>query len=178
MGKFVAFLRGINVGGHNIIKMEDLRSGFINMGFSNVRTYIQSGNVLFQSNIKDKEKLENKIEESLAIRFNYESKVLVRSHEDMINTVANFPLIFENNLWKHNVIFLSKNIDSSDILNQFQIKKDIEQIYYYNGVLFWSALTDKISSSTMLKLSSRKEYKEMTVRNVNTTNKILELMKT
>lgn len=176
MIKYVAFLRGINVGGNNIIKMDALRGEFEKMGFMSVKTYIQSGNVLFQSDIKEKDKIEQITEKELALKFCYNARVLVRSEKDMENTVLHFPEIFENPAWKHNVIFLSKAIDSKNILTQFDIKKDIEQVHYYNGVLFWSALAEEISRTTMLKLSSRKEYKEMTVRNVNTTKKIFALM--
>lgn len=176
MKQYVAFLRGINVGGNNIIKMETLRGEFENIGFHSVRTYIQSGNVIFDTEIADKNKIEKKIEKALSIKFNYNAKVLVRSKEEMENTVAYFPPIFTDVNWKHNVIFLSSEINSKDIIKQFNIKNEIEQLSYYNGVLFWSANLSSITRSTMIKLSARKEYKEMTVRNVNTTIKILALM--
>jgi uncharacterized protein (DUF1697 family) len=177
MIKYIAFLRGINVGGNNIIKMEDLRIAFEKTGFQSVRTYIQSGNVLFQSGIKDEQKIEITIEKELAKKFNYEAKVIVRSEKEMENIISHFPEIFENPNWKHNIMFLSKNIDSKNILKQFEIKNEIEEISYYKGVIYWSAKIKKISRSTMIKLSSRKEYKEMTVRNVNTAKKVFALMK-
>jgi uncharacterized protein (DUF1697 family) len=147
------------------------------MGFNSVKTYIQSGNVLFQSEKKDQEKLESQIEKVLSMKFNYAARVVVRSEEEIENTVLHFPEIFKNALWKHNVMFLCKEIDSKEILTRFEIKKDIEQYSYYNGVIFWSAQIDMSSKSTMEKLSSRKEYQFMTVRNFNTTSKIFELMK-
>lgn len=177
MINYIAFLRGINVGGNNIIKMEDLRAAFEKMGLKKVKTYIQSGNVLFQSDLLETQKIEAIIEKELAKKFNYEAKVVVRSEKEMENIITHFPKIFENPDWKHNVIFLTKVIDSKDLLKQFEIKKDIEEVSYYKGVLYWSAMIEKISRSTMLKLSSRKEYKEMTVRNVNTTKKVYVLMK-
>jgi uncharacterized protein (DUF1697 family) len=177
MDTYIAFLRGINVGGKNIIKMDALCSEFESMGFQSVKTFIQSGNVIFKTKISDKEKIEKKIEKSLAENFNFSVKVLVRSIEEIENTISHFPIIFENPDWKHNVIFLTKNIDSKDLLEKFTIKKDIEQNSYFNGVLYWSAKIDSLTKSTMLKLSSRKEYQEMTVRNVNTTKKIFRLMK-
>lgn len=176
MDKYIAFLRGINVGGKNIIKMDSLKKEFEEMGFSSVKTYIQSGNVLFESDIDNQNKIEERIENTLAKKFKYKAKVLVRSKKEIKNTISSFPKIFENPEWKHNVIFLSSIIDSKDILKKFNIKEDIEQLFYSKGVLFWSARLDKITRSTMLKLSSREEYQEMTVRNVNTTKKIFELM--
>lgn len=173
---YVAFLRGINVGGKNIIKMDALRAEFEKAGFQCVRTYIQSGNVIFQSDSTKNIEIEKEIEKILSDKFKYQAKVLIRSTKDMENIIVHFPKIFNNKKWKHNVIFLSNTINSKNILKNLEIKKDIEEHSYYNGVLFRSAKMDKITSSNMLKLSTRKEYKEMTVRNVNTTKKILELM--
>ncbi|OGS21033.1 MAG: hypothetical protein A2252_03815 [Elusimicrobia bacterium RIFOXYA2_FULL_39_19] len=176
MVTYVVFLRGINVGGKNIMKMDVLRAEFEKMGFKSVKTYIQSGNVIFQSSLTDKIEIEKKIEKILSIRFHYEAKVLVRSKNDLENTIKHFPKIFADPTWKHNVIFLSKIIDSKDILKKLETKKEIEENTYCKGALFWSAKMDKITRSNMLKLSTRKEYKEMTVRNINTTKQILELM--
>lgn len=172
----MAFLRGINVGGNNIIKMEPLREEFEKIGFLSVTSYIQSGNVLFQSDITDKIDMEKKIEKTLAVTFQYDAKVIIKSKGDMEETVSRFPKIFEDLTWKHNVIFLSSVIDSTDLVNHFVIKKEIEQLSYIPGVLFWSAKVSAITRSSMLKLSGRKEYQEMTVRNGNTTKKILALM--
>lgn len=173
---YVALLRAINVGGKNIIKMDALRDEFEKMGFLSIKTYIQSGNVIFQSDMTNKTKIEQKIEKALAARFSYDAKVLIRSKLEMKNTIAHFPQIFENSDWKHNVIFLCSTIDSKATLQRFETKKDIEQIFYHDGVLYWSAQLDQIAKSTMLKLSTRPEYKETTIRNINTTKKIFELM--
>ncbi|MFA5928876.1 MAG: DUF1697 domain-containing protein [Candidatus Margulisiibacteriota bacterium] len=177
MVTYVAFLRGINVGGNNLLKMDALRAEFSTAGFQSVTTYIQSGNVIFQSEIPSKVAVEAKIEKMLSVRFKYKAKVLIRSRQDMGNIVAHFPKIFSDPKWKHNVILLSRAIDSKSILKKLEIKKDIEELSYYKGALFWSAKMDKITRSNMIKLSARPEYQEMTVRNVNTTRKMLELMR-
>lgn len=176
MTKYVALLRAINVGGNNIIKMNDLKEEFEKIGFENVKTYIQSGNVLFESKITNKEKIEKTIEKALSNKFMYSARVIIRNQLEMENTIVNFPKIFENENWKHNICFLSNAIDSKNIITQFEIKKEIEEISYSMGVIFWSAKTEFLTKSTMIKLSSKKEYKEMTIRNINTTKKILELM--
>jgi uncharacterized protein (DUF1697 family) len=176
MVTYVAFLRGINVGGNNIIKMADLRDALTQAGFQWVKTYIQSGNVIFQSEIAQKNIIEKNLEKLLSGTFHYTARVLVRSKKDMQDTVNHLPKIFENTERKHNIIFLSDQINSRDILTKFEIKKEIEEISYRPWVLFWSAKMDTITRSNMLKLSTRKEYQEMTVRNINTTKKIMELM--
>ncbi|MEI8091744.1 MAG: DUF1697 domain-containing protein [bacterium] len=131
MSIYVALLRGINVGGNNIIKMEDLRDTIAQAGFQSVKTYIQSGNVIFQSEITQKNIIEKNLEKLLSSRFHYTAKVLVRSKKDMQDTINHLPKIFENEERKHNVIFLSDQIDSKNILTKFEIKKDIEEISYH-----------------------------------------------
>jgi uncharacterized protein (DUF1697 family) len=176
MTHYVAFLRGINVGGNNIIKMDALRAEFEKAGFQSVQTYIQSGNVLFESDLTDAIFVEKKIEKMLSLKFKYNAKVVVRSKKEMESIVSHMPKIFGNSNWKHNVLFLSSSIDSKDILKKLEAKKDIEELHYSKGVLFWSAKLEKITQSKMIKLSKQKEYQEMTCRNVNTTRKILDLM--
>lgn len=173
---YVAFLRGINVGGNNIIKMEKLREAFEQMGYTQVRTYIQSGNVIFHTPTQDKKMIERHIEDSLKKIFHMTLKVLVRSQDDIEQTIAHFPPLFADQTWKHNVIYLRGSLDTEEILKRFDLKKDIEHLAYYPGVLYWSAQMANLTKSTMLKLSTRAEYKDMTVRNMNTTKKILLLM--
>jgi len=87
MKRHIAFLRGKNVGGNNIIKMADLKTCFEEMGFTNVVTYIQSGNVLFDSNENDQFKLKQQIEKALSERFGYSSKVVLLSQQALIQII-------------------------------------------------------------------------------------------
>ncbi len=89
--RFLALLRGINIGGNNIIKIDNLKSCFLEMGFSNLTTYIQSGNVLFDSTITDLDVMVSKIERALSDRFHYNSKVVVISQTKLIEIVNNAP---------------------------------------------------------------------------------------
>jgi len=75
------------------------------------------------------------------------------------------------------VIFLRHTIDSKDILRELELKQDIEEVVYCPGALFWSAQISELTRTNMLKLSSRKMYLDMTIRNQNTTRKLYELMK-
>lgn len=75
------------------------------------------------------------------------------------------------------MIFLRHSIDSEDVLAELDFKKDIEQVVYRPGALLWSAQVSDLTRTSMVKLSSRKIYKEMTIRNLNTTKKLYELMK-
>src|SRR5690349_4856769 len=81
--RYVAFLRGINVSGQKIIKMEELREHFKQPGFSNIATYIQSGNVLFDTKETDAETLRAKIEKNLAKKLGYSVTVIIRSQAEL-----------------------------------------------------------------------------------------------
>ena len=91
MGTAIAFLRGINVGGHNRMKMAELRDVFSSLGYADVRTYIQSGNVVFESPETDEEPLRSAIERAIDDAFGYDVTVMVRTREALESVVADAP---------------------------------------------------------------------------------------
>jgi uncharacterized protein (DUF1697 family) len=175
---FVALLRGVNVGGNNMISMSALKKSFEALGFNDVVTYINSGNIIFKSKEADARKLEGKIEKMLLKEYQLDSRVVLRSLSEMKKIVESLPENWTTDRdWRYNVIFLRHTIDSKDILRELELKKDIEEVVYCPGALFWSAQTSELTRTNMLKLSSRKMYLDMTIRNQNTTRKLYELMK-
>jgi uncharacterized protein (DUF1697 family) len=175
---FVALLRGVNVGGKNMIRMGSLKESFEGMGFGDVATYINSGNIIFKTQECDARKLERSIEGMLSSEYELECKVVVRSLSEMADLVKSLPETWDGDgHWKYNVIFLRHSIDSENILDGLKPKSDIEQIVYRPGTLLWSARISELSRTGMYKLPSRKLFQEMTVRNTNTTRKLYELMK-
>ena len=96
----------------------------------------------------------------------------------MASLVENLPADWGgDSRWKYNVIFLRHSIDSENILESLKPRSDIERVIYRPGALLWSARVSDITRATMIKLPSQKLYQEMTVRNLNTTRKLYELMK-
>lgn len=91
MTKYVAFLRGINVGGKNKIKMEILREMFAARGFENVKTYINSGNVIFETAEADDKKLAAKIEKAIEKEFSLNIRVMVRTIDEIGDIIKNNP---------------------------------------------------------------------------------------
>ncbi len=175
---FVALLRGVNVGGNNMISMRSLKESFETMGFTNVTTYINSGNIIFQSKEDDPRKLERKIEQMLSSDYQLSSKVVIRSLSEMEKLVKALPRDWGGDSgWRYNVIFLRHSIDSEKILAEIAFKSDIEQVLYRPGALLWSVEASQATRSQMVKLPSRKMYQDMTVRNLNTTRKLYDLMK-
>jgi uncharacterized protein (DUF1697 family) len=175
---FVALLRGVNVGGKNNLSMSELKANLSKGGFQDVATYINSGNVLFTSSQTDARKLEKKIEQLLAKHHKLECKVVVRNRAEMKKLVESLPASWNgDDQWAHNVMFLRHSIDSKDVLKDLAPKAEIEKILYRHGAVLWSARRSAIKQSSMNKLSSRKIFQDMTVRNPNTTRKLYELMK-
>jgi uncharacterized protein (DUF1697 family) len=175
---FVALLRGVNVGGNNMISMKSLKASFEAMGFTNVSTYINSGNIIFQSKEDDPRKLEKKIEQMLSSDYQLESKVVLRSLSEMEELVKALPENWgDNSDWRFNLIFLRHSIDSEKILDELPANSDIEEVLYRPGTLLWSVQASEANRSKFVKLSTRKSFKDMTVRNLNTTRKLYELMK-
>src|ERR1044072_1753543 len=119
---FVALLRGVNVGGNNMISMKSLKESFARMGFNSVSTYINSGNLIFQSREDDLRKLEKKIEQMLSKEYQLDPKVVVRSLAEMEKLVNALPESWAaDNIWRYNVIFLRHSIDSEKILDELPI---------------------------------------------------------
>ena len=174
---YCALLRGINVGGNNMISMKALKASFESLGFTDVSTYINSGNILFRSKIADARKLEVKIEKMLVAEYELGCKVVVRSSDEMARLVAKLPKTWNDDKdWRYNVIFLRHTIDSKDAIERFNPKPDIEQVIYVPGTLLWWARASDANRTSLQKLGSQKIFQDMTVRNANTTRKLHALM--
>lgn len=174
---YVALLRGVNVGGHNMISMAALKTGFEELGFESVASYINSGNVLFKAGERDPRKLERKIEAMIARTHQVACKVVVRSLEEMAQLVNTLPRSWNGDSEvRYNVIFLRHSIDSEEVLGHLNPNPDLEEVVYRPGTLLWSAPVQHITRTTMVKLSSKKIFQDMTVRNLNTTKKLHALM--
>ncbi len=91
MSKYVALLRGINVGGNKLIKMAELREVFASAGFKNARTYIQSGNVIFETRNSDADKVARKIEKAIYQSLSHEVTVIVQTVEALRDSVKRNP---------------------------------------------------------------------------------------
>jgi uncharacterized protein (DUF1697 family) len=158
--------------------MADLKSCLESAGYSNVKTYIQSGNVIFESDERNVEKLTNEIEELLSKEFNYESKVVIRTHEQVKKIIENAPKWWgESKDFRHNLLFIKEPMTAVEALKQSgEPKGKIEFAKAGEGVIYVSASIQDITRSNFVRLPSKPIYKQMTIRNYNTSVKLLELM--
>ena len=119
MAILISMLRGINVGGHNKIKMEELRKVYESLGFQNITTYVQSGNVLFTSNENKIEKIAESIEQQIKNTFAFSVSVIIRERKDFQNIIQINPFLIGRNEdpVKLYVTFLSKPVPALKIDN-------------------------------------------------------------
>jgi len=178
MPRYVALLRGINVGGNNIIRMTALKACFEKQGFADVVTYIQSGNVLFTASASGAAKLAVAIESALAATFNYKASIVLRSQAEMRAIVAGAPAGFGTrpDKFRYDVIFLRAPLTAAAALEDMPMKPGVDQAHPGRGVLYFSRLIAKATASRLGKVVAMAMYKNMTIRNWNTTTKLLHML--
>ncbi|HVJ20103.1 MAG TPA: DUF1697 domain-containing protein [Polyangiaceae bacterium] len=176
--KYVALLRGINVGGNNLIKMAELELCFERQGFGNVSTYIQSGNVIFEAGGGSRAELTNKVERALSTTFGYSAKVVLRSQKQLQQIVTAAPKGFGKQPAKYrtDVIFLKEPLTVALAMKTVLTRPGVDQVHAGRGVLYFSRLVSQASRSLLGKIVGTPVYQNMTIRNWNTTTKLLALM--
>jgi uncharacterized protein (DUF1697 family) len=177
MNTYVALLRGINVGGKNLIKMADLKACIEALGFTDVRTYIQSGNVIFSTEESDQALVIEQIEAALSSTFNYQLPVIVRSAGEMKEIVARAPDGFgsEPDSYRYDVIFLKEPLTAAEAMQVVTTKEGIDQAFAGNRVLYFSRLISKAAQSHLSRFVSTPAYQSVTIRNWNTTTKLTNM---
>ena len=175
--RFIALLRGINVGGNNIIKMVDLKACFVEMGFQNVATYIQSGNVAFDAEVSDVEILTTNIEKGLSSRFHYESVVVVVPQNQVEQIVGNAPEGFGTapEEYRYDVFFLKSPMTATEAMTYIKAREGVDFVTAGDGVIYFSRLIAKAGQSYMTGILKTALYKHITIRNWNTTTKLVGL---
>ncbi len=175
--KFVALLRGINVGGKKKVEMPRLKSLFEHLGYTNVATYINSGNVLFEAAEVPAGEAVMAIEKAIAAMFGHTVPVLIRSQQQLAATVAVLHDDWVNNsLQKCDICFLWNKFDKPDVLTLVGGKSKNEDVIYAPGVIIWRVDRQFINQGQFLKIIGTDLYKHMTIRNANTVRKLLQLM--
>lgn len=173
----IALLRGINVGGNNKINMKALQATFEQAGMSHVTTYINSGNIIFSHATLTHSELSSILEQAIATDFNLQIKVMIRDIQQMQTVLAHIPESWSNDdQMKSDVFFLWDEIDNESILEKLPLKSGIGTLIYIPGAILFAVSREDAVQSQMNKLVGSKLYPLMTIRNVNTTRKIVQLM--
>jgi uncharacterized protein (DUF1697 family) len=175
--RYVALLRGINVGGRTLVKMGDLKTCVEELGLDDVSTYIASGNVLFESGERDAAKLEARIERAIEQRFGLPVKVVVLNRAAYARIVKAIPdpWIGDASL-RANVAFVRRGTDAKQVVRELEPDAAVEEVKAIVGAILWATKRNALNRSVMRKLIGGAAYKELTVRNLNTTLKLHELL--
>lgn len=174
--RYVALLRGINVGGKKKVEMARLRDTAEELGFTNVGTYINSGNLIFDHDGPSGE-LAEALEEAIAASLEVDTRVLLRSRDAVLATVAAIPAEWVNDkAMKCDVLFLWDSIDEPAVVERLPINPEIDNLIYAPGAVIWRVDRENQTRSRLSKLVGTDLYQSITVRNCNTVRRLAGLM--
>lgn len=177
MQTYIALLRGINVSGHKKIKMADLKLSLEELSFSNVVTYIQSGNIVFKSDKKSISNLENKIHDKILNDFGFEVPVLVKTPKELTYALNNNP--FEKDTSKDDklfyVVFLKEKPISENIAKLKTYNYSPEEYILDNKIIYYYAANGAGNAKMNNNFFENKLKVQATSRNWRTTHKLVEL---
>jgi uncharacterized protein (DUF1697 family) len=174
MTRYIAFLRAINVGGH-VVKMDVLRGLFESLGFSNVETFIASGNVLFETASKDSIILEKKIESKLREALGYDVATFIRTDAEL-KAVANYKAFAQFQLdaaAAFNVAFLKESLDDKSNQKVMALPTDIDDFHVHGRELYWLCQKKQSDSTFSNAVLEKTLGRPSTIRGVNTIQKIV-----
>jgi uncharacterized protein (DUF1697 family) len=178
MNTHVVLIRGINVGGKNKVPMAGLKECLERLGFSNVSTYIASGNAILESD-KGPDQIRAWIEEALPESFKLDDgriRVLVLTRDQFQAVIDNKPEGFGEQPEKYHsdAIFLI-GIDSAQAMLVFKPREGVDKVWPGDGVIYSQRLSSQLTKSRLSRITATPEYKFMTIRSWSTTTKLLEM---
>lgn len=178
--KYIALLRGINVGGNNKVPMKELKSCFEKLGFDKVQTYINSGNVVFSWKDQDVTELISICDEALEKEFGFPVKTVVISSDAYKEAMSHAPEWWgdDDPEMKHNVLFVIPPATGEKIVEEIgAIKPEYEKVDFYKSLIFWSAAIKTFSRTRWSKIVGTSAYQSITIRNANTARKLLDMVR-
>ncbi|HEX7265304.1 MAG TPA: DUF1697 domain-containing protein [Candidatus Dormibacteraeota bacterium] len=173
---YVAFLRAVNVGGKGIVSMAAIKEALVALGLSDVRTYINSGNVIFSTRASSAQQLTARIEKALEKHTSMAIKVLVMDHKSLKKMVDAIPRNWvDDKTMRTYVLLLWKELDDRRILDSLPIKPDVDELKYTPGAVIWRVDRENVGRSQMNRIVGTPMYKKITIRSANTMRKLNEL---
>jgi uncharacterized protein (DUF1697 family) len=179
MTRYAALLRGVNVGGKNKIPMPELKVLFEKQGFKNVLTYINSGNIIFDSDLSETD-VTVVCKTAITDKFGLDIPVRVTTASELQEVINNTPDWWGNHADStHDAIFVIPPMTVNEVCEKVGVvKPEYERAEYYKRIILWSAPRATFSRTRFSKIIGNKEIKNaVTIRNANTTRKILQLLK-
>lgn len=174
---FVALLRGVNVGGKNLVAMSDVSASFADAGYADVRTHGQSGNVLFESEHAGGAVLESKIEKMLHDRFEIPIVVVIRSSEQLTAIVAQAPANHGSDRLRSEVLFVKDPLTAEAAFADLpELREGVDSVAIGPGVLYFSRVATQATKTRIQRLMAMPMFQQMTVRTWRVTTRLLDLL--
>lgn len=179
MHKYIALLRGVNVGGKNTIAMPALKAAFEEAGLQGVSTYINSGNIIFSSDNNDITALQEECQKIIRDTFQLDIVTTVIAAVDLLTALEKAPGWWDNDAdSKHNAIFVIEPTDPLLVIQSVgEAKPEYEKVDFYGQLIFWTAPLKTFSKTRWARVASAAVYNRITIRNANTVKKLAELVK-
>ncbi len=176
--KYVALLRGVNVGGANMVSMAELKAAFQAAGVHDVRTYINSGNIIFSSDAVARGQLTDRLQKAIRAHGGPDVNLQLRDVDELAAVVDSIPSTWTNDAtMKCDVVFLQDDVDRREILDEFGPRPGVEDAFYVPGAVIWRVYRKDATRSRLTRIAGSALYRRVTVRNCNTVRKIVELMR-
>ena len=173
--KYVALFRGINVGTSVQVPMKELVQLLESFGFTNVKTYLNSGNAIFEST-DDKNEIAEMIEKKLESKYKQIVSTLIKTADEIKKIAKAIPVDWTNDKTQQTyVAYLFKDIANPSLIDQLPIKKEYMNIFYKHECIIWNIKRENYNKSHITKIVSHSSYSRMTTRNSNTARKLAEL---
>jgi uncharacterized protein (DUF1697 family) len=175
MTTVISFLRGINVGGHNQIKMDELRAVYESLGLKNPQTYVQSGNIVFRTEDRNLVRLTETMEAAIERKFGFHVAVVLRTCSELKQVVAGNPFAKRNEIepGKLAIVFCSQEPTPQACEELLRMKAGAEEVHICDRE-FYIYFADGMGRSKLFATLGRK-LKSGTARNWNTVTKLLEI---
>jgi uncharacterized protein (DUF1697 family) len=171
---YVALLRGINVGGNNPVKMTQLRAAFETAGMSRVRTYINSGNVIFETE-RPRMGLADTIEQAVLERCGSAISILLVDAATLASIAAAVPADWDEAEDRCDVFFLWPEIDKAGIVAQLAVDPAVDELIYVPGAILRRTARADLTRSRLTRIVGTPIYRQMTARGVRTVRKLAAL---
>lgn len=177
MNRYISLLRGINISGKNKISMSELKKGFEELDFENVKTHLNSGNIIFSSDACDKYMLSNNIKSMIRNRFDLDIPVLTVLQEEIKEQLSHAPDWWgdSNKEIYDNIIFLIPPLSYEMLYNEIgHPKEEYEKVYNYKDVVFWSFSRKDYQKTNWWRETAKADVcNKITIRTANTVRKIV-----
>ena len=180
--EYVALLRGINVGGTNKVVMSELREQVAGVGYTNVRTCINSGNLLFEAEAEaeaPREDVAQRLEDLLASRYDFSIRVALLTAQDYLEELHHLPDWWHGDVARRDALFYTRGLDRDHVRQRIEaMELGDEAVYFGEHAVFWGKCHEKefLKTAYHKRLLREDFYREVTIRSGSTVEKIAAML--